>query len=99
VNIFNLKDFNNSGTLVSDSSTTQSIGIENQSTWDTLENSGTIMAVSRADAASVSRAAAAVIGVGTAVNSGLIAAYSASGVASGVDAGALTNSATSGSCN
>ncbi len=93
VNVFNLKDFNNSGTLVSDSSTTQSIGIENQSTWDTLENTGTIEAVSRADASAVSRAAAAVIGVGTAVNSGLIAAYSANGVASGIAAGALTNTA------
>ncbi len=94
VNIWNLKDFKNSGTLVSDSSTTQSIGLRGQSTWYTLENSGTILAVSRADAAAVSRAAAAVIGVGTAVNTGLIGAFSASGVASGIDAGALTNAAT-----
>ena len=34
------------------------------------------------------------IGVGTAVNTGLIGAFSASGVASGIDAGALTNAAT-----
>lgn len=91
VNVFNLKDFNNSGTLVSDSSTTQAIGIENFSTWDTLENTGTIEAVSRAPGTAVSRAAAAVIGVDSATNSGLIAAYSANGVASGIAAGALVN--------
>lgn len=93
ISIWNLKDFKNSGTVVSDSSTTQSIALQNWSTWDTLENTGTIEAVSRAPTSSASVAAAAVIGVGSAVNSGLIAAYSANGVASGIDAGSLTNQA------